>query len=500
MHSERRSGLLLHVTALPGPDGIGTFGEGARAFVDFLADCGGSVWQVCPLGPTEGVHGHSPYSSPSAFAGNPLLVALNPLVEAGWLDAGALDARPVGDRHRVRFDAVREFKRARLEAAFEGFQETATDAEREAFEAFRERETDWLADYTLYVALKAEFDGDPWTEWPASLRDREAEPLAAARERHAATLDYHAFVQWLFDRQWRALHDYAAKRGVEVVGDMPLYVAADGADVWANRDTFDVGSDGHPAAVAGVPPDMDDSGQRWGNPLYDWDHLRETGFAWWRRRFDRMYDLFDVVRLDHFKGFEQFWAIPADADSPTEGEWHEAAGHDLFAAVREDQGGLPAIAEDLGHVTEGMEDLRTGFDLPGMRVPQYADWCAEHHMYKPRDYPADVVAYTGSHDTDTVVGWYDGLDERQRECLHYALETDGSDVHWSMLEAVWRSDARLAVAPVQDLLGLDSHARFNTPGTTDGNWDWRVNREALEDGLAAEVSDLTERTDRARGD
>lgn len=489
----RRSGLLLHVTALPGPDGIGTLGEGARAFVDFLADCGGSLWQVCPLGPTVGVHGHSPYSSPSAFAGNPLLIDLDRLVEAGWLEERALDDRPVGDRHHVDFEAVQAFKRPLLREAFEGFEADASEEDREAFEAFCEREREWLADYALYDALKERFDGQPWTEWPDGLPERDPETLTEYREELAEEVRYREFRQFVFDRQWHDLREYADDRGVDIVGDMPIYVALDGADTWANREAFDVDESGRPSAVAGVPPDMGDSGQRWGNPLYDWDTLEADEFGWWRRRFDRLFDLVDVVRLDHFKGFDEYWAIPNDADSPTEGEWRDAPGEALFEAVAEDQGGFPAIAEDLGHVTESMEALRTRFDLPGMRVPQYADWCAEHHMYKPSDYAEDMVAYTGTHDTDTVVGWHDGLDERQRGCLHFALSTDGFEIHWDLLDAVWGSDARLAIAPMQDLLGLDSHARFNTPGTGSGNWTWRVTEEGFDAGLADAMWSMTDR-------
>jgi 4-alpha-glucanotransferase len=491
----RRSGLLLHVTALPGPDGIGTLGAGARAFLDFLADCGGSVWQVCPLGPTVSVHGDSPYSSPSAFAGNPLLIDLAELVEAGWLEADAL-AENVGDPHRVEFDTVRGYKYPRLRRAFEGFETGASDDQRAAFEVFRERERDWLADYALYDALKTEFDGAPWTEWPADLRAREPDTLERWREELAEAVRYRAFRQFCFDRQWRSLRAYAGKRGIDVVGDMPIYVALDSADTWANREAFDVDRDGTPSAVAGVPPDMGDPGQRWGNPLYDWDSLEADDFGWWRRRFDRLYHLVDVVRLDHFKGFDEYWAIPEDAEAPSEGEWRLGPGRRLFEAVSEDQNGLEAIAEDLGHVTPSMEGLREGFDLPGMRVPHYADWCAEHHMYKPGDYGEDVVGYTATHDTDTTVGWYDDLDERQRGCLDYALDTDGTEIHWDVIDAVWASEARLAVAPVQDLLGLDSHARFNTPGTTTGNWDWRVTREGLDADLARAMRELTGRHDR----
>jgi 4-alpha-glucanotransferase len=481
----RASGLFLHVTSLPGPEGIGTLGTGARAFLEFAERAGASVWQVCPLGPTAGVHGHSPYSPLSAFAGNPLLVDLDRLVKAGWLEASEVEPRPDVGPHRVDFDAVVGYKMPRLRAAHEGFEEHA------ALDSFREREADWLPDYALFIALKRRFDDAGWTDWPEPLRRRDPEALEEWREELADEVAFRGFVQFCFDRQWRALREDAAERGIDIVGDVPLYVGMDSADVWANRETFAVGSDG-PEAVAGVPPDMGDSGQRWGNPLYDWGHLEATGFDWWLRRFDRTLDLVDVVRLDHFKGFDRCWAIPASADSPAEGEWREAPGADLFETVREARGEFPAIAEEVGHLSESVHELRRRFDLPGMRIPQYADWCAEDHLYQPHTYPEDVVAYTGTHDTDTVVGWYRSLGDEQRDCLHYYLATDGHEIHWDLLDAVWGSAARLAVAPVPDVLGLGSDARFNTPGTTSSNWDWRVTREGFDPDVADRLRGLSD--------
>jgi 4-alpha-glucanotransferase len=491
MDTGRRSGLFLHVTSLPGPEGIGTLGAGARDFLEFAERAGASVWQVCPLGPTVGVHGHSPYSPLSAFAGNPLLVDLDRLVGAGWLDASEVEPRPEVGPHRVDFDHVIEYKLPRLRAAFEGFEERADAGERAAFESFREREGDWLRDYALFVALKRRFDDAGWTDWPEPLRRRDSDALAEWREELAGEVAFREFVQFCFDRQWAALRDDATERGIDLVGDVPLYVGLDSADVWANRDDFAVGPDG-PEAVAGVPPDMGDSGQRWGNPLYDWAHLESTGFDWWVRRFERTYDLVDVVRLDHFKGFDQYWAIPEAADSPADGEWHEAPGAELFETVRGALGAFPAIAEDVGHLSESVHELRHRFDVPGMRIPQYADWCAEDHLYQPHTYPEDVVAYTGTHDTDTVVGWYRSLDADQRDCLHYYLASDGEEINWDLLDAVWGSAAELAIAPLPDVLGLGSDARFNTPGTTSGNWDWRVTREGFDPDLADRLRALSD--------
>ena len=468
----RRSGVFLHLTALPGPHGIGDLGS-ARTFLEFLDDADQSLWQFCPVGPTSGPHGHSPYGSDSAFAGNPLLVDLRDLAERGWLDESEVDPPDWADPRTVDYDRVASFKRDRLQSACEAFRANAPEAEREAFERFRER-TDWLADYALFATLKEVHDGAAWTDWPDDLAGRDPDALAAARDSHADRIEYHAFVQWAFDRQWRRLREWAAEAGVELVGDLPIYVAADSADVWASPEAFQLDDSGDPAVVAGVPPNPGDSAQRWGNPVYDWEHLRETDYGWWRRRLDRLFSLVDVARIDHFKGFDAYWAIPADADDPAAGEWREGPGADFFETVGEHRGELPFVVEDLGFLDEGVVALRDRFDFPGMRVPVYADWCAEHDRYKPTDYPENCAAYTSTHDSNTVQGWYDDLPGEQRDCLQYALASDGEDVAWDLVEAVWHSEARLAFTTMPDLLGYGSEARFNTPGTTEGNWRWRV--------------------------
>jgi 4-alpha-glucanotransferase len=488
MRFDRQSGVFLHLTALPGPHGVGDLGAGARAFVDWLADAEQSLWQFCPLGPTSPAHANSPYQSYSAFAGNPLLVSLDRLVDDGLLTDAEL---PEGefDRHRVRYDRVEDAKTAALRAAFERFE---AEGDGEAFDAFRERESYWLDGYALFRALKAEFDGDLWTRWPDEVKTREPEALARYREELADEVRYREFVQFVFDRQWRALREYAAERGVSLVGDLPIYVALDSADVWSAPAAFQLDESNEPTAVAGVPPNPDDSGQRWGNPLYDWDHLRGTGYDWWMDRLRRLFDLVDVTRIDHFKGFDAYWAVPADADDPAAGEWRDGPGREFFEAVRDELGDLPFVVEDLGFIDPGLVELRDGLGLPGMRVPQYADWCAAGSRDKPSNYPENAVAYTSTHDTDTVVGYYADLPDHQRECLHYALSTDGSDVAWTFVDAVWNSNAAVAFTTMQDVLSLDSHARFNTPGTESGNWDWRVTREGLDDADAARLAELTD--------
>ncbi|MFB6130044.1 MAG: 4-alpha-glucanotransferase [Salinigranum sp.] len=492
MRFDRQSGVFLHVTSLPGPHGVGDLGAGARAFVDFLADAGQSLWQFCPLGPTSPAHGNSPYQSYSAFAGNPLLIGLDGLLERGWLDAADLEPVPEFDRHGVEYDRVSTYKLSRLREAFEGFRERASADERAAFESFRERESNWLADYALFRALKREFEEVLWTEWPAELKTRDPEALARHRERLSEEVDFRAFCQFVFDEQWRELRSDAAARGVSLVGDLPIYVALDSADVWSSPEAFLLDDEHEPAAVAGVPPNPGDSGQRWGNPLYDWERLRERGYDWWLDRLSRLFDLVDVTRIDHFKGFDAYWAIPADAEDPAAGEWRPGPGAEFFETVERELGDLPFVVEDLGFLDPGLVELRDRFEFPGMRVPHYADWCSADDLYKPETYPENAVAYTATHDTNTTVGWYDGLPGDQRDCLHYALGTDGSEINWSLLEAVWNSNAVLAFATMQDLLGLDAHARFNTPGTAEGNWRWRVTREGFDPGVADRLAELTD--------
>lgn len=492
MNYERSSGVFCHLASLPGAHGIGDLGEGARAFCSFLDAADQTYWQFCPVGPTTAGHGHSPYSSPSTFAGNPLFVALDDLRERGWLTDDETTAPPEADPEDVNYDAVAAFKRDRLRTAAGRFDPGAHPE----FAAFREREAGWLDDYALYAALKDEHDGAPWAEWPDPLRERDPDALDDARARLADDVRYHAFVQWRFDAQWRELRGYAAERGIDLVGDVPMYVALDSADVWANRDAFAVDDGGNPAVVAGVPPNPGDDGQRWGMPVYDWDALGASGYDWWLDRLERLFDLVDVARLDHFKAFDAYWAIPADSADPADGEWRPGPGPAFFDAARERLGDLPFLVEDLGFLDDGMLSLRDRYDLPGMRVPEYADWCADHHRYKPADYPRDCVAYTSTHDTDTAVGYYRSLGETQRDCLHYALGTDGADVAWDLLRAVWDSPAVLAMTTVPDLLGRGSDARLNTPGTTEGNWRWRVTHDELDEDLAERLAAVTESTRR----
>jgi 4-alpha-glucanotransferase len=500
MRFDRSAGVFCHLTSLPGPHGVGDLGGGARAFVDWLAGADQSYWQFCPLGPTASIHGDSPYQSYSAFAGNPLLVSLDRLVDDGYLDdadlrigtdAGDEATDPDFPDDHVDYDRVRAYKTPRLRTAAERFHADADADDRAAFDAFRERASGWLDDYALFMALRTRYDG-AWTDWPEPVRTRDPDALATHRAELADEVRYREFVQFVFDRQWRALRAYAGERGIEFVGDLPIYVALDSADVWAAPEVFDLTADHEPAAVAGVPPNPGDDGQRWGNPVYDWDRLRETGYGWWLDRLDRLLDLVDVARIDHFKGFDEFWAIPADADDPAAGEWRPAPGHDFFETVEAEVGALPFVVEDLGFLDPGLVDLRDRFGFPSMRVPHYADWCREGDMYQPMHYPEGSVGYTSTHDTDTLVGYYGSLPDRQRDCLRYNVGADGAEINWSVIEAVWRSDAVIAFTTVQDVLGLGSEARFNRPGTATGNWTWRCTEAAFREGDAERLARLTD--------
>ena len=494
MDFDRQSGLFLHVASLPGPDGIGTLGEPAETFVDFLAESGQSLWQFCPLGPTIPIHDNSPYQSYSAFAGNPLFVDLDRLVERGWLDE--LD-RPDFDDGHVEYGPVREYKEARLTEAFETFKADASDDEQSNFETFVEESGEWLDEYALYRALRDHYDGVSWLDWPEEAKMRDPDALAEYREELADSIEYRKFLQWVFDTQWNDLKEYANERGVKFVGDMPIYVDLDSADVWANPEIFKLDAEREPKYVSGVPPDeFSDDGQMWGTPVYDWDALDERDYGWWVKRFERLLQRVDIFRIDHFKGFESYWEIPADAETAREGEWVDGPHEDVFYAIRDELGDLPIVVEDLGEITPKMEEIRDTLGYPGMVVAAFADWCDGDSRYHPANYDANSVAYTSTHDTDTVVGWYDALDEQDRECLHYAVDHEGGDVHWDILDTVWNSDSVIALAQVQDPLGYGSEARFNVPGTVEGNWAWRVSEDALSDDVVQNLYDITEESDR----
>jgi 4-alpha-glucanotransferase len=475
----RRSGVLLHPTSLPGPHGIGDLGPGAYHFVDWLATAGQRAWQVLPLQPIG--PGNSPYASVSAFAGSPLLVALEPLIEAGWLPRP--DEHELGqfDSRRVDYERVIPWRMAKLREAARNFFAHASAAARAEYQAFVDAQAHWLEDYVLFMALDQEFqrghDFVDWQDWPRALARRDGEALAAARARHRETLDFHRFVQACFDAQWRNLKAYANSRGVALIGDMPIFVAGHAADVWSRPDLYLLDDELRPHVVAGVPPDFfSKTGQRWGNPLYDWQMMAADGYAWWIARVRRQTELADFVRLDHFRGFAAYWEIPATSELATDGHWVPGPGAALFEALQAALGQLPLLAEDLGIITQDVEDLRDRFGLPGMKILQFGFVGDASHDFLPHNYTENCVAYTGTHDNDTVWGWYNAASPRDRAFARSYLDVPEHDdhlLHWAMIRTVSSSVARMVIIPMQDVLGLDGHHRMNVPGQAKACWAWR---------------------------
>ncbi|MGH7727086.1 MAG: 4-alpha-glucanotransferase [Candidatus Eiseniibacteriota bacterium] len=477
MKLERSSGVLLHPSSLPGPHGIGDLGPEAVRWLDFVAASGSRVWQVLPLGPTG--FGDSPYQSFSSFAGSPALVSPERLVEDGLLTASDLSGtgrgRPLPASH-VDYARAQSRKRALLDRAFERFEAGAHGAGDlgQAFETFWTRNASWLDDFALFMALKDAHDGAPWTDWPPPLRARNATALAEANRVHERLRVRHAFAQFLFFRQWNALRERAHERGIRILGDVPIFVAHDSVDVWANPELFELDTAGRPTAVAGVPPDYySKTGQLWGNPLYRWDVLAARGFDWWIERVRAATALYDLVRLDHFRGFVAYWEVPANASTAETGRWVRGPGESLFTALRARLGSLPLIAEDLGDITPDVLELRDRLGLPGMEVLQFA-FSGPENTFLPHRHTRDSVVYTSTHDNDTAEGWFRTAPRADREFLRRYRGPGSGSVAWDLIRMAWASVAALAIAPAQDLLGLGSAARMNFPGRTRGNWTWRL--------------------------
>jgi 4-alpha-glucanotransferase len=504
----RSAGVLCHVTSLPGRWGIGDLGQTAHKFVDWLASAGQGVWQMLPLGPPG--YGDSPYQSFSAFAGNPLLVALDKLVEEGWLSPGDLDDAPRFDEHAVDFEQVRPYRRQCLSRAHAVFLDRATKAQHSAFDQFCAEQDWWLGDYVKFAALKAAHHDQPWTAWdhavPAlspSATQTDANDLTSAE-------DFERFVQFHFHRQWRQLQEHAGARGIRLMGDVPIFVAHDSADVWAHRDVFSLDERGQPTVVAGVPPDyFSETGQLWGNPLYRWDRMERDGFAWWRDRLGYALEQFNLVRLDHFRGFESYWEIPAGSPTAAHGRWVPGPGAKFFKRLAAELGDLPIVAEDLGVITPAVDALRDELGFPGMRILQFAfGEDAKGPAYRPHNYPRHCVTYTGTHDNDTTVGWFKSgagegttrtarqIAEERRFALAY-LGTDGSQIQWDMIRLSLASVADTAIVPLQDVLGLGTEARMNLPGTARGNWRWRFTEEMLTPEATAKLAEMTAIYDRS---
>ena len=502
MSFPRACGILLHPTSLPGPYGVGDMGHEAYRFVDFLADAGQSLWQVLPLGPTG--YGNSPYQCFSAFAGNTLLVSPDLLVEHGLLAPADLKDVARLEDARVEYGAAFELKERLLNRAFENYKTARPAAVRDNFDEFKERMASWLDDYALYRSLKREHNETAWTNWEPELVRREEAALESARARLFEEIEAVKFKQFLFFDQWTRLREYCHGREIQIIGDIPIFVAHDSADVWAHPRQFKLGEDGRPTVVAGVPPDyFSKTGQLWGNPLYDWERMKGDGFAWWVERVRATLSLVDIIRIDHFRGFAAFWEIPGGDETAERGRWVFAPGRELFAEIKSALGALPIIAEDLGFITPDVISLRDEFDFPGMRILQFAFSTDSTNKDLPHNYVRNTAVYTGTHDNDTAVGWFrsepggssvrsaEKIEYERQYCLDY-LATDGIELNWDFIRALYASAGDTAVVPLQDVLGLSSEARMNTPATMSGNWAWRFREGALDEYLAARLRRLAE--------
>ncbi len=491
----RRSGILLHPTSLPGPHGSGDLGAAAYHFVDWLQTGRQSLWQVLPLG---GVGpGNSPYMSPSAFAGNELLIDLVQLRDAGWLVDDDLLPDPAVQQERVDYLRVRHFRLTRLRRASARFFADSVKA-RTVFDEYCAQERDWLADYALFMALSGDDceHGAAWQDWPAPLVRRESEALHAATRRFADEIAFWKFCQWQFSTQWAALKAYANARGVAIIGDVPIFVAPHSVDVWAHQVLFDLDAGGQPRVVAGVPADyFSVSGQRWGNPLYRWAAHEAEGYRWWTARLQRALTTCDIVRIDHFRGFESCWEIPADAETALDGCWRAGPGAALFTALDVARGvvrgELPVIAEDLGVITPEVKALREAVGLPGMRILQFAFDGTPDNLYLPHNFEANTVVYTGTHDNDTTRGWWDALREDERAYIRRYLGSSGEEIEWDLMRAASASVAASCIFPMQDVLGLDSSQRMNRPGEGEGAWEWRFVWEQVGPQPAERLAELS---------
>jgi len=491
MKFERSSGILLHISSLSGNFGIGSMGNGAKFFIDFLQKAAQKLWQICPLGPTG--YGNSPYQTYSAFAGNPLFIDLEELMREGFINETDLQTNDIFIEKKVEFEKVTSFKSDLFRKAYRKFLQNIP----REFTEFCRLESDWLEDYSLFMALKKKFGGKAWNRWDEEIKLRKSAALKHYSEILRDEIFFHKFLQFVFFKQWNKIHDYCLSRNIKIIGDIPIYVAFDSADAWSHPEYFLFDEENNPTFVAGVPPDeFSPTGQLWGNPLYNWKKHQENNFSWWVKRFRKTLEIVDILRIDHFIGFVNFWAVPAKNKTAENGSWQPAPGKELFATIKKETGNLPIIAEDLGAVTQEVIDLRNQFDFPGMKILHFAFGTGKDNPYLPENFPENCVVYTGTHDNETTEGWFGNLPEfLQKEVDNY-LPSPDKKISWRLLEAAWKSRADFAIAPMQDFLGLDNSARMNTPGTIGGNWEWRVKQSQLTDELAARIRKLTLESER----
>lgn len=466
--TSRKAGILLHPTSLPGNGLNGDFGDAAYQFLDFVHESGFKMWQVLPMGPTH--DDNSPYQCLSAHAGDTKLISIAQLLKESWVDAEAF-----AEFQASRANVLQENKAESLQCLLGQFDERASDGEKNNFREFLNKQSFWLNDYALFIVLRKKHANQSWVAWPASLRDHDVDALNEVSTAYADELRLVAFEQFVFFQQWLAIKDYANQRGVELFGDIPLFVAHDSADVWAHRKLFKLTADGHSQVIAGVPPDyFSETGQRWGNPLYDWAAISESDFQWWVQRLSTQFELFDLLRIDHFRGLEAYWEIPAEHETAMNGYWVKGPGRAFFDAIEKSFGdALPLVAEDLGFITDEVHELRLGAELPGMKILQFAFDSDAHNPYLPHHHEIQSVVYTGTHDNDTTLGWYQGLSDEVKIKVQAYYGEPAESLPWLLIRSAFASVSCLAIVPMQDLMALDSRHRMNVPGTAEGNWGWR---------------------------
>ncbi len=496
----RGSGILLHITSLPSPFGIGDLGPGAYKFIDFLVETKQSYWQILPLNPTSPVLGNSPYNSPSAFAGNPLLISPELLVKRGFISAADLNPGYSFDGERVDYENVAKYKEDILRIAFEkNKNKFVTDSE---FERFCDFNSYWLEDYALFISLKESFENVAWTKWPEEIRDRTEGSLRYYRERLEDRTNMAKFFQYLFFDQWSSLKEYCNVRKINIIGDVPIYVTFDSADVWTNPEVFKLDEQRRPKFVAGVPPDyFSETGQLWGNPVYDWEFLRDTGYSWWLKRLEHNLKLTDIIRLDHFRGFVSYWEVPAGEKTAVDGIWVDVAANIFFRALFKRFPNLPVIAEDLGIITADVREVMNRFDFPGMKLLIFAfgeDF--PNGAYLPHNYSRDCVVYTGTHDNNTAKGWFRSEanpEDKKRLFSYLGKEVEEENVHWELIRLAMGSVANTVIIPMQDILGLGEESIMNLPATADGNWQWRLNPGQITTFVSDKLREITETYGRA---
>ncbi len=495
MLKDRASGILLHPTSLPGAFGAGDFGTDAYKFVDWLADAGQTYWQVLPM--REIGPGNSPYMSSSSFAGNILLIDLVELAEHGWLIHEDLIPHPGFRADRIDFTLLHPFRLERLQRAARSFFTSSNVKMRRAYDAFCAAEGEWLEDYALFMTIARSENGREWSHWQKGLANRNPQSLYGIKKACSGEIGFWKFCQWCFARQWSKLKRYANERGVRIIGDVPIFVAYQSADVWSNRELFDLDEKGRPTVVAGVPPDyFSATGQMWGNPLYRWDVHKQTGYEWWIARLGRALQQADLVRVDHFRGFAAYWEVPAGAPNAITGKWEPGPGANLFDAFKKAFPNLPIIAEDLGLITPDVLALRDQFNLPGMRVLQFAFGDGDSNYFLPHHYVPNTIAYTGTHDNDTTLGWWSTISDHEKTFAQRYLGTDGTAINWVMMNALSKSVANTVIFPMQDVLDLSSEYRMNYPGHPDGNWEWRFTWDQLKPEHTLALVEMSAENDR----